>query len=244
MQQTIRPAQTTGRDGRPSDDPRHRVILDHLALARAMAGRYAGRGVDRDDLTQVAYLGLVKAARRYDPERGGFAAFAAPTVTGELKRHFRDAGWMVRPPRWIQELQVEIRELIDQSLQESGAMLDDRGIAARLKIEVGRVREARGARGCFAPHSLDAPTLGVERPPHESLADLEDAFECLADRASLGAACRRLCAEDQLLLRLRFVDERSQQSIADELGFSQMQVSRRLKRILAELRSAVLADAA
>lgn len=213
-------------------------------MARAIAHRFTGRGPERDDLLQVAYLGLVKAAQRYDPSQGGFSSFAAPTVRGELKRHFRDRGWMVRPPRWIQELQVEIRTVTDTHVQEFGDPPSDQLVADTLATPIARIREARGARGCYTPRSFDAPAQDSGRSIGETITVTEDGYELVDDLASLSPACHELDSADRELLRMRFFEERTQQDIADELGISQMQVSRRLSRLLAHLREQMPLDAA
>lgn len=223
-------------------DLENTIVTEHLSMARSLANRFAGRGPERDDLYQVAYLGLVKAARRYDPDKGSFASFAAPTVLGELKRHFRDRGWMVRPPRWVQELQVEIRRITEDRLQAHSDPPSDEELARLLDTDVGRIREARGARGCFAPRSIDTAPSEAARPLAESLAVEDRSFELAEDLASLGPACRRLDEADRRLLCLRFVEDRTQQDIADELGISQMQVSRRLRQIFDRLRDTLLGD--
>lgn len=218
----------------------HHLVTEHLGLARAIAERFTGRGPEKDDLQQVAYLGLVKAARRYDPGQGSFTTFAVPTVTGELKRHFRDRGWMVRPPRWVQELQADVREIVETYEQRFGTSPDDAEIAARLDTSPRRVREARGARGCFAPRSIDAPTQEWGPPVHETVATVDPGYGAIDDRLTLAPAYRKLTDDDRALLSMRFIDERTQQDIADELGVSQMQVSRRLSRIMSQLRSTLL----
>lgn len=233
----------------PADDDsaahsEHRLVTEHLGLARAMARRFVGRGADNEDLFQVAYLGLVTAARRYDPKQGSFSAFAAPTVRGELKKYFRDKGWMVRPPRWIQELQADIRTAEGAHLQQFGEHPSDRQLALALGCDIARIREARGARGCFAPTSFDLPMPGSDKAIRDSWSVEEAGFQRVEDVLSLAPACRDLDTGDRNLLRMRFVEERTQQDIADELGISQMQVSRRLSGLLARLRDAVTPDAA
>lgn len=225
----------------PGTEPsaEHDLITDHLGLARALAARFAGRGPEQDDLIQVAYLGLVQAAQRYDPERGTFASFATPTIVGEVKRHFRDRGWMVRPPRWIQELQIQAREVVDDHLQSESAPPDDATIADELHTTTGRVREARNARGCFDAKSFDTPVRATGRPLSETLASDDVDFHRVDDLITLRPAYRDLSASDRDLLKKRFVDDRTQADIADSLGISQMQVSRRLKGLMVTLRSSM-----
>ncbi|MGC5627558.1 sigma-70 family RNA polymerase sigma factor [Georgenia sp. Z1344] len=220
-------------------------MLEHLGLARALARRFRGRGPEPEDLEQVAYLGLVKAVRGFDAGRGSLAAYATATILGELKRHFRDGGWMVRPPRPVQELQIEIRGVVDEHLQRHASPPSDAELARSLGHDVHAVREARAAVGCFAPQSIDAAPGPGTRPIGEDLPAADDgAFERVEELASLAPLRGRLTGSDRVLLRMRFVEEHTQQEIADVLGVSQMQVSRRLGRVLATLRLAAGTPAA
>lgn len=203
-------------------------MTDHLHLATALARRFCGRGPELDDLVQVARLGLVAAAERYDPERGAFAAFASATILGELKRYFRDASWMVRPPRWLQDLQASIRRADADAPRE----LCDDELAEVLGEDVSHVREARRANGCFQAASLDR----LIELRHRMIADPRDAYAAADDRLDLREAIAQLPENDRELLRMRFIEELSQQKIADRLLVSQMQVSRRLRAVLDELR--------
>lgn len=222
----------------------NQIVENHLGLARALASRFASRGPERDDLYQVAYLGLVKAVRRFDVSKGvPFVAFATPTILGELKRHFRDKGWMVRPPRWVQELQAQIRQTVDDLMQSRTVPPSDAELAELLDTKVARIREARGARGCYAPRSIDAPSGTTGISMGETLSVDSDAYALIDDLVSLGPACQELSEEDRRLLGLRFVEDRTQQAIAQELGISQMQVSRRLQRILDQLRMRMSTEA-
>ncbi|WKK71012.1 sigma factor [Rathayibacter oskolensis] len=133
-------------DPTEGDRIRERIVLDHLGLAEAVARRVSRGGGDWADLRQVAYVGLVKAARRFTPERGAsFAAFAVPTITGELKRHLRDLGWMIRPPRGVQELHRRSAVVADELAQELGRHPSDGEIARRLGVEPSEVADARSA---------------------------------------------------------------------------------------------------
>ncbi|MGC5615153.1 sigma-70 family RNA polymerase sigma factor [Georgenia sp. Z1491] len=214
-------------------------MTEHLGLARALARRFRGRGSEVEDLEQVAYLGLVKAARGHDPTRGALAPYATATILGELKRHFRDGGWMVRPPRAVQELQLEIRRLADEHVQRDGSPPSDADVAHELGRDLADIREARAAVGCYTPESIDARVGPDERPLAERLpADDDGTFERIDDLASLRPLRRLLRGADRALLHMRFVEDRTQQDIADELGISQMQVSRRLGRVIATLQLA------
>lgn len=208
------------------------VVERHLGLARSLAARYANRGQDIEDLRQVAQLGLVKAVRRFDPERGDFVGYAVPTILGELKRYFRDEGWTIRPPRRIQEMLPDIVEATARHQQQDAHEPTTAEIAADLGVPESEVREALTARSGFAPVSLDERDSDPVDSAHE-------AYEMVESLATLSPACRDLSPRDRKLLWLRFFCEMSQQQIADELGVSQMQVSRLLRRLLDDLRTAV-----
>jgi RNA polymerase sigma-B factor len=217
------------------------VIELHLNVAASVAWRYRGRGMEHQDLVQIARLGLVEAVTRFDPDRGPFLAFATPTMVGHVKRHFRDHGWVVRPPRPVQEKQLEISRAQDDLSHQLRRNTTD--IASHLNFTEQDVREAANLAGCFNPTSLDAPhrdrgsdfghsyadTLGETQPEMNDVDTL----------ATIEPACRVLPPDDRHLLFLRFFLLRSQSEIGAELGISQMQVSRRLRRILMQLRTAI-----
>lgn len=210
----------------------HTLVEDHLDLAVRIARRYSGRGVEREDLEQVARLALVKAAHHYDPDRGPFGPFAATTVRGEVKRYFRDLAWGVRPPRRVQELQARM----SAEPAPDGRDEDPWTMARRLGEPVADVREAMAARGCFSCDSIDAAEDGGHWFGLE-----DERFETIEQRETFRALCVGLSDDDRRLLAWRFVEELTQQQIADRLGISQMQVSRRLSRLLEGLRSAAAA---
>jgi RNA polymerase sigma-B factor len=215
------------------------LIAINAAVARSMAARYRNRGIDLDDLEQVALVGLVKAARRFDPFAGhDFMSYAVPTVRGELRRHFRDSGWMIRVPRRVQQLQARIRATQHELEALLGRSPRPSEIALHLGVDQDDVVEAIAADGCFRPASIDtsadderggtiADVLGIE----------ERGFESLEARLVLDSAVGRLTERERLILRWRFVDERTQREIADLIGLTQAQVSRILARVLARLRS-------
>ncbi len=211
------------------------LVLDHLALASRLARTYRGRGVEADDLEQVARLALVKAADGYDAERGSFAPFAAATIRGELKRHFRDKAWGVRPPRRLQELQARIHA------EHSGEITagNVERIAGELGADVHDVREAAAARGCYSPASIDA----AQEAGHD-MGRTDERFDRVDEWVTFTGLCKDLTDDERQLLVWRFVDERTQQEIADLVGISQMQVSRRLKQLLDRLRAAAGPQAA
>ncbi len=214
------------------------VVLLNLGLADGIAGRYLGRGIDRDDLVQVARLGLVKAVQRFRPGLGqSFAGFAAPTIAGEIKRHFRDAGWMVRPPRRLQELGVRMRETekeLEQSLHRRPTIPE---IAAALGVAEAQVRAAREAASSFHAVSLDGPTGPDQAPIEVAPAELDDPFGAVDDTDWLSEALGSLTERERLVLRLRFAELLTQSEIAARIGVSQMQVSRILRSTLTRLRT-------
>jgi RNA polymerase sigma-B factor len=215
------------------------VILINLPVARSIAGRYRGRSVAIEDLEQVAYLALVRAAAKFEPSRSeDFLSYAVPTIRGEIRRHFRDHGWMVRPPRRVQEVQALIQSVDPVSVEGGGTTAQD--LAARLGLPQKDVSDALQAQGCFRPTSLDAPASASGEPLADLLVDDEvDDLEAAEARALIRALVTELKPRDRLVLYLRFFEGRTQQEIGDELGVTQMQVSRLLSRILADLRARV-----
>lgn len=221
------------------------IVRRHLGLARHLAGRYAGRGVDRDDLVQVANFALVKAMRGFRHDRGEFVPFATVTILGEIKKHFRDHCWSVRPPRRIQQMQADITAASERRLQDDSRTPLVSDLAGDLGASESDVREAMAARGCFSPTSLDQPMRDGGQPLSETLRWDESAYSFIDDWVTVGPLCQGLADDERELLRLRFVEERTQQEIADIVGVSQMQVSRRLTKLLEQLRSrAAASDAA
>lgn len=212
------------------------VITDHLWLADSIARRFHGRGQEPDDLMQVARSGLVEAVRRFEPEQGPFLAFAVPTITGVVKRHFRDHGWFVRPPRRTQELAARIRTDWPDLVQQMGTEPSETDLADRLAESLSAVQEARRAGQWYGSSSLDAAEAGgLSVACTSGMTELD---RCEA-RLLLIRAWRQLTHDEQRLLWMRFYDERSQSEIANEIGTSQMQVSRLLARILRRLRSII-----
>jgi RNA polymerase sigma-B factor len=220
-------------EGPEGERIRERIVLDHLGLAEAMARRVSRGSSDWADLRQVAYVGLVKAARRFTPERGdSFAAFAVPTITGELKRHLRDLGWMIRPPRGVQELHRRSAVVADELAQELGRHPTDHEIARRLGVDAAEVADARLAGH---PLSLDETVGEGGVGLGDTLGGEDERLLGIDRRLGLAEALAELEEGQRELLRMRFVEERTQQQIADALGTTQMQVSRLQRRILAQL---------
>ncbi len=214
------------------------VVLLNVGVAESLVARYRRRGVDDDDIAAVARLALVKAVRRFDVDSGhDFLSFAAPTIRGEVKRYFRDQGWMVRPPRRIQELQGAISATDAALSTELGRSPRPSEIAAALEVDVSDVEEALAARGCFTPTSLDLP-VGQEGDATVGNLFVHDDFHHAAveARVDLGPLVKQLSERDRRVLELRFFHELTQAEIASDIGVTQMQVSRLLTRILKDLR--------
>lgn len=220
------------------------VVVLNIPLADSVASRYRNRGIDLDDLSAVARLALVKAVHRFDPTLGSdFADFATPTIRGEVRRHFRDHGWVVRPPRRIQEMQAAITATQETLNSQLGQSARPTQLAEALGADVSDVEEALAAHGCFTPTSLDLP---VGDGAGTSLADLlghdDSSFGAAEARTVLGPLLRRLSARDRRVLDLRFSQGRTQTEIAADLGVTQMQVSRLIRRILRDLRADLSPD--
>lgn len=238
----------TSTDDRERIRLRNEVVGRFLTLADSLAHRYAGRGIDREDLEQVARTALVAAVDRYRPGTApgarpgtGFVAFAVPTITGELKRHFRDCGWAVRPPRRVQELRAQVAAAEDSLRHRVKREVSTTELAASVGCTCAEVDEARLATTGFRASSLDAPTRSGDTEG-ERVADERDVYAALELRADLRRAIGTLPPGDRLIVRMRFVDGCTQAEIGTVIGVSQMQVSRLLCRILADLRLALDAD--
>jgi RNA polymerase sigma-B factor len=202
-----------------------------------MAARYRNRGIDLDDLEQVALLGLTKAAQRFDPDAGhDFLSYAVPTIRGELRRHFRDAGWMVRPPRRVQDLQARIAGAQRELEAGLGRSPRPSEVAAHLEEDLTAVIEALSADGCFTPTSLDGAVGDGSSTLGDLLGTEDRAIESAEARVVLDPVVRLLSDRDRRIVRLRFFDECTQQEIAEDIGLTQAQVSRVLTRILGDLR--------
>jgi len=219
------------------DQITEQVVLLYLDLCTTMAKRYDGRGIEHEDLVQVARLALVKAVRRYEPGHAqSFAAYAVPTISGELKRWFRDRGWVVRPPRRLQELRAAVQAARSTLEQELGREPTDEDVAQSVGASVEQVREVSAAASGFRPVSLDCNAADDERPGLATFLSCPDEdLESADDRVWLTAALSTLDEEDRELLLMRYVDGMTQREIGEARGVSQMQVSRRLRWITSRL---------
>jgi RNA polymerase sigma-B factor len=225
------------------------VIQLNMDVARSVASRYFARGIEHEDLLQVAYAALTRAARNFDPSRHqDFLSYAVPTIRGEIKKHFRDRGWTVRPPRRIQELQGSIQRAQGALAQRLGRSPRPSDIAEALDADLGDVVEAMSADGCFTPSSLDQPVTNGDGGGPAAICDLlgeNDASQPAVEaRATLAPVVRQLKERDRRILYMRFFEECTQQEIADEIGVTQMQVSRLLGRIMRDLHSQLTEESA
>jgi RNA polymerase sigma-B factor len=209
----------------PAD--RDALVERFLPLARHLASRYSA-GADRDDLDQVAAIGLIKSIDRFDPSRGiAFSSFAVPTILGELKRHFRDLGWSVRVPRSLQELANRVAGAVEELSSELGRTPTTQEIAGRCGVSVEQVLEARATVTAHRPISLDQPSREDDDEPGPQLIGHEDGGYAEVERAAdLDRLLSRLPEREQLVLRMRFHEDLVQRDIAERMGISQMQVSR------------------
>jgi RNA polymerase sigma-B factor len=227
-----------------SDVVRDELVRRFMGLTRSLALRYRRRTEPLDDLVQVANLGLIKAIDGYDPDRGrSFAAYAVPTILGELRRHFRDHVWNIRLPRGLQELTMKVDEATSELTEELGRFPTTAQIGDRLGISTEEVLEALEAAHDRRTMSLDAPRIAEEEatPTVETIGRVERGYERVeADLASVDAG---LDDREWRVLRLRFVEELTQQEIGRRLGVSQMQVSRVSRRALWKLLAAVRGEA-
>jgi RNA polymerase sigma-B factor len=214
-----------------------------LPFAGRMARRYRGRGEYLEDLEQVARLGLVKAVDRYDPERGSFTAYAVITISGELKRHFRDRTWGVHVPRRVQDLSLEVGHasmLLTSTLARTPTVGE---LADRLGVPEAAVLEAVESAAGYSPASLNAPVAEDGALEFgDLLGDVDGDLESVTDKLTVTDLLLRMPARERRMLALRFYGNRTQAEIADELGISQMHVSRLLSRALTWLREAMLSD--
>lgn len=216
------------------------LVATNLDLCDALARRYADRGLDRDDLLQVARAGLLSAVNRYQPDRGAFVAFAIPTITGELKRYFRDFGWVIRPPRRIQELRAKSQAQRGEAEQQNLGTLGLAELSAQLGVDVHELAECENVSLSYRPLSLDSVSGDKDADSLvERLASDDHDMEALPDILSLRAAMAELSERDRLILHWRFIDDETQAEIGKRLGVSQMQVSRIISRILAKMRAAI-----
>jgi RNA polymerase sigma-B factor len=223
---------------------RDRVVDQMLPLARSLARRYANKGEPLDDLEQVACVGLIKAIDRFDLSRDvRFATYAVPTIAGELKRHFRDRGWMMRVPRDVQELSGRIgivRERLVHDLARSPTVKE---LAIATATDEDRVMEALAAAEAYRTLSLDQP-FEDGTGPLEAIGDDDLGFERAEARAMLADGLHELAPREREIVRLRYYEGLTQREIAEHIGISQMHVSRLIRSTVQQLRERIAVPAA
>ncbi|WP_369273334.1 RNA polymerase sigma factor SigF [Streptomyces sp. R11] len=232
-------------DGSPEyANLRNQLVRMHLPLVEHLARRFRNRGEPLDDLTQVATIGLIKSVDRFDPERGvEFSTYATPTVVGEIKRHFRDKGWAVRVPRRLQELRLALTTATAELSQQHGRSPTVHELAEKLAISEEEVLEGLESANAYSTLSLDVPDTDDESPAvADTLGAEDEALEGVEYRESLKPLLEDLPPREKRILLLRFFGNMTQSQIAQEVGISQMHVSRLLARTLAQLREKLLVE--
>jgi RNA polymerase sigma-B factor len=227
---------------RLTDDPtaKESIVVLFQPLAEYLARRFAGRGEMLDDLIQVANLGLLGAIDRFDPSREvQFSTYAAATIVGELKRHFRDKGWTIRVPRRLQELGLRINHVLPSISQELGRSPTVAELATRLEVDEEEIVDAMEAAQAYSTMSLDAPLNEEGGTALDTMGDLDPSMERLDEWESIAPAIRDLPERERRVLYLRFFSGLTQSEIAEEIGVSQMHVSRILSQTLRSLRGSI-----
>jgi RNA polymerase sigma-B factor len=229
-------------------EARERLIEQYLPLVRSLARRYSYRGEQLEDLVQVGCIGLIKAIDRFDIDRGvELTTYATPNIIGEIKRHFRDKGWAVRVPRGLQELNVRLSHLVEEltvQLERSPTIAE---LAKAASVEEEEVLEALESGQAYATLSLSAPggsggEDGSDLDPLESLGEIEHEYEVSEDRAVLAPGFRALDDRERRILHLRFFEGLTQSQIAQQVGISQMHVSRLIRRALEKIRDEIAVE--
>ncbi|MHA6796352.1 SigB/SigF/SigG family RNA polymerase sigma factor [Pseudonocardia bannensis] len=229
----------------PADDPRREALRDqlvtgYLPIAQHIARRFAHRGEPLDDLVQVATVGLINAVDRFSPEKGSdFFSFAVPTISGEVRRHFRDQGWSMRVPRRLKDMHVSINGVVSELSQRLGRAPRPSEIAEQLGVPVADVLEGLEAAEAYRSSSLDE-MLSSEQGS-ATVGELVGAADAELDRVDYRQALRPVLAElaprERTIVMLRFFGNMTQTQIADQVGISQMHVSRLLAQTLDRLRN-------
>ncbi|NEB77612.1 SigB/SigF/SigG family RNA polymerase sigma factor [Streptomyces sp. SID14478] len=225
---------------------RNVLIEMNLSLVQYAASRFKHRGPqDMEDIIQVGTIGLIKAIDRFDLSREvEFTSFAVPYITGEIKRFFRDTSWAVHVPRRLQEARLELSKATEELRTRLGRAPSTAELAELMQLDPAEVAEAQKASNGYNSVSLDAAVNGAEDESETMLADFigidEDRFELLENFHSLAPLIAELNERDRRLIHLRFVEEKTQQEIGEELGCSQMHVSRLISRVIANLRAGLM----
>jgi RNA polymerase sigma-B factor len=226
---------------------REQLIEQYLSLVRSLARRYSYRGEQLDDLVQIGAIGLIKAIDRFDVNRGvELTTYATPNIIGEIKRHFRDRGWSVRVPRGLQELNIQLSRLIEELTVQNGRSPTIPELAKAASVTDEEVLEALESGRAYSSLSLSAGSGGGdedgELDPLESLGTEEHQYEVSEDRAVLAPGFRVLDERERAILHLRFFEGLTQSQIAQQVGISQMHVSRLIRRSLEKIRDEIAAE--
>ena len=224
---------------------REQLIEQYMSLVRSLARRYAYRGEQLDDLVQIGAIGLIKAIDRFDVNRGvELTTYATPNIIGEIKRHFRDKGWAVRVPRGLQELNVQLSKLMESLTVQLGRSPTIPELAKAAGVEEEQVLEAIESGRAYTSLSLSVGSSGDDDDldPLESLGTEEHQYEVSEDRAVLAPGFRVLDPRERMILQLRFFDGLTQSQIAQQVGISQMHVSRLIRRSLEKIRETIAED--
>ena len=226
---------------------REQLIEQYMSLVRSLARRYSYRGEQLEDLVQIGAIGLIKAIDRFDVNRGvELTTYATPNIIGEIKRHFRDRGWAVRVPRGLQELNIQLSRLVEQLTVQHGRSPTISELAKAAGVTDEEVLEALESGRAYSSLSLSAGSGGHdddgELDPLESLGTVEHQYEVSEDRAVLAPGFRVLDERERAILHLRFFEGLTQSQIAQQVGISQMHVSRLIRRSLEKIREEIAAD--
>ncbi|MDQ3992855.1 MAG: RNA polymerase sigma factor SigF [Actinomycetota bacterium] len=226
---------------------REQLIEQYMSLVRSLARRYSYRGEQLEDLVQIGAIGLIKAIDRFDLSRGvELTTYATPNIIGEIKRHFRDKGWSVRVPRGLQELSVQLSRIVEQLTVQLGRSPTIAELAKEAGVDEEAVLEALESGRAYSSVSLSAPAGGDddgELDPLESIGTEEHQYEVSEDRAVLAPGFRILDARERKILHLRFFEGLTQSQIAQQIGISQMHVSRLIRRALEKIRDEIAVEA-
>jgi RNA polymerase sigma-B factor len=226
---------------------REKLIEQYMSLVRALARRYSYRGEQLEDLVQIGAIGLIKAIDRFDLDRGvELTTYATPNIIGEIKRHFRDKGWSVRVPRGLQELNVQLSRLVESLTVQLGRSPTIPELAKAAGVEEEAALEALESGRAYSSLSLSVGGGGGDGDedidPMESIGTEEHQFEVSEDRAVLAPGFAVLDERERKILQLRFFDGLTQSQIAQQVGISQMHVSRLIRRSLEKIRNEIAAD--
>ena len=225
---------------------REQLIEQYMSLVRSLARRYSYRGEQLEDLVQIGAIGLIKAIDRFDLERGvELTTYATPNIIGEIKRHFRDKGWSVRVPRGLQELNVQLSRLVEQLTVQLARSPTIPELAKAAGVEEEEVLEALESGRAYTSLSLSVGGGGGDDDdldPLESLGTEEHQYEVSEDRAVLAPGFKVLDERERTILQLRFFEGLTQSQIAQQVGISQMHVSRLIRRSLEKIRETIAED--